>query len=274
MSSFAFVILHAGLSLAELASSSHLRVGPSSGFGQDVPPQDGVVEVDAASPAESKEAVASEGEIIDLDQPPAPGSVDALPNGGFEIQGAFIGVAVGLAGGGDPLIEAVYTSGGVRTVDAGDSAWVGMVSMFTPWWTLKHRLGFGIGLHVCIASAGVSGDTTGLTFFRAPVSIPVHVLAPLADHWALAAAFGPYAELAGAVKGTGAASGINEEFEPALGTMLQVVLYYEGRRWATQFGVRATFLEHTPRLAAGQHFDANSIGVVFGVGVMPTGREQ
>lgn len=162
---------------------------------------------------------------------------------------AKFAMELGLHGGGDELVRVIYSSGSTSSVRAGQLISLSIGAGFDLTQNLTSRLTFGY------KGDGVTASNGDVTFSRYPIN------------WLLLYRTGYYQigggltyHMSPKLKGTGAASFVNAEFDDATGALLEADYFFSPRSY---FGFRFTSIDYKLK-SSSTSVNGNSVGIVLG----------
>ena len=185
--------------------------------------------------------------------PPPP---KAEPLGIFGLTLSF-----GFAFGGDKVVGATFTDGTDVDIAAGNGALIGFGIVVTP---LRTEEGHSIGVSVdqSVKFASISARNASINLTRFPLVAALRYGYAFNDTWNFIAGGGMVYEYGISLSGDGDASELDEEFENALGWMVEAGGAYRERSFVVDITLRFTGLEYDPKPAGGPTYDAKSGALV------------
>jgi hypothetical protein len=173
--------------------------------------------------------------------------------------GVYLGM--GFAFGGDELITAMYVDGSDAEISAGTGMLIGLGVSFTPLRASGHALGLEIDQNVKLTD--ISASTADISLTRFPLVAALQYSYEISPAWHFVVAPGLVYEYGISLTGSGDAEGLDEEFDSALGWMVEGGVAYRERSFVVDATLRFTKLTyHHPEEDA--DVDASSGGLMLG----------
>lgn len=168
-----------------------------------------------------------------------------------------LGVALGLAVGGDDIAVAEYVDGGDAALAAGNGVVLSLGIMATPLW-VDGKVGLGLGADAGWKYASLSAENGTLSLNRFPFVGSAHVLFEVSSRWYLIASGGVHYEAGVEVAGDGIFEGIQGSLDSSVGAMGEVGAFYSKRELGADVTLRYTAVTYE---ISGESIDASSIGL-------------
>lgn len=139
-------------------------------------------------------------------------------------------LGLGLAGGGDDLIEATYTNGNTDTLSAGSGVSFTLGASLTPLW-IADAIGFGLGGSFGYKVDSIDASNGSIELSRVPIDVWMQSLVRVSPRWFISLAWGPHKDLDIGLSGSGLASDLRATFDCSWGWMAEIGVL----NWSSQY---------------------------------------
>ena len=197
--------------------------------------------------------------VTDSESPPSSGPSKPEPLGMFGIE-----LAIGLAVGGDEIVNASFDDGTDASLAGGNGISFGLGFTLTPLRTESHALGLGVDQSVKLAQISASNAEVSLTRF--PLVVSLRYAYSFNPAWSFVAGPGLVYEYGISLSSSGDASGIGADFEPALGYMFEGGVGYREHSLVIDATLRFTGLQYQVKGPVPDKVDATHGALVIKFG--------